>query len=76
MPPAELEGWLATDESKNVGGSNSGESTGHVTLYDAVDDRIAVLDALKVDRASLAGQDAQGVILGSAQIGLLIQGAS
>lgn len=29
IPPAELEEWLQTDESKSVGDSNGGESTGH-----------------------------------------------
>lgn len=29
MQPKELEEWLATDESKSVGDSDSGESTGH-----------------------------------------------
>jgi len=29
MPPAELEDWLATDESKSVGDTSDGESTGH-----------------------------------------------
>ena len=29
MAPAELERWLDTDESKSVGDSDSGESTGH-----------------------------------------------
>jgi hypothetical protein len=29
MPPQELEDWLETDESKSVGDSDSGESTGH-----------------------------------------------
>lgn len=29
IPPAELEDWLETDESKSVGDSDSGESTGH-----------------------------------------------
>lgn len=29
MAPKELEDWLDTDESKSVGDSDSGESTGH-----------------------------------------------
>ena len=29
MQPKELEEWLETDESKSVGDSDSGESTGH-----------------------------------------------
>ena len=29
MAPKELEEWLETDESKSVGDSDSGESTGH-----------------------------------------------
>lgn len=29
MAPKELEEWLATDESKSVGDSDDGESTGH-----------------------------------------------
>ena len=29
MQPKELEDWLETDESKSVGDSDSGESTGH-----------------------------------------------
>lgn len=29
MEPKELEAWLDTDESKSVGDSNGGESTGH-----------------------------------------------
>lgn len=29
MPPAELDDWLDTDESRSVGDSDSGESTGH-----------------------------------------------
>jgi hypothetical protein len=29
MQPKELEGWLDTDESKSVGDSDGGESTGH-----------------------------------------------
>ncbi|MGB3723950.1 MAG: DUF3140 domain-containing protein [Pacificimonas sp.] len=29
MAPSELEEWLDTDESKSVGNSDSGESTGH-----------------------------------------------
>lgn len=29
MAPAELERWLETDESKSVGDSDNGESTGH-----------------------------------------------
>ena len=29
MTPKELESWLDTDESKSVGDSDSGESTGH-----------------------------------------------
>ena len=29
MAPAELEDWLETEESKSVGDSGSGESTGH-----------------------------------------------
>ena len=29
MQPKELEEWLETDESKSVGDTNSGESTGH-----------------------------------------------
>ena len=29
MAPQELEDWLKTDESKSVGDSDSGESTGH-----------------------------------------------
>jgi len=29
MAPKELEDWLETDESKSVGDSDSGESTGH-----------------------------------------------
>ena len=29
MAPKELEEWLATEESKSVGDSDSGESTGH-----------------------------------------------
>lgn len=29
MQPKELEEWLATDESKSVGDSDGGESTGH-----------------------------------------------
>ena len=29
MQPSELEDWLETDESKSVGDSDSGESTGH-----------------------------------------------
>ena len=29
MQPQELEDWLETDESKSVGDSDSGESTGH-----------------------------------------------
>ncbi|MBT8099589.1 MAG: DUF3140 domain-containing protein [Gammaproteobacteria bacterium] len=29
MAPGELEEWLQTDESKSVGDSDSGESTGH-----------------------------------------------
>ena len=29
MAPAELEDWLETDESKSVGDSDGGESTGH-----------------------------------------------
>lgn len=29
MPPAELEDWLKTDESKSVGDTSDGESTGH-----------------------------------------------
>lgn len=29
MAPAELEDWLQTDESRSVGDSDSGESTGH-----------------------------------------------
>ena len=29
MAPKELEEWLQTDESKSVGDSDSGESTGH-----------------------------------------------
>ncbi|MEM8758231.1 MAG: DUF3140 domain-containing protein [Planctomycetota bacterium] len=29
MQPAELEDWLATDESTSVGDTDSGESTGH-----------------------------------------------
>lgn len=29
MAPATLEDWLETDESKSVGDSDSGESTGH-----------------------------------------------
>ena len=29
MQPKELEEWLGTDESKSVGDSDSGESTGH-----------------------------------------------
>ncbi|NNF67297.1 MAG: DUF3140 domain-containing protein, partial [Gammaproteobacteria bacterium] len=29
MAPAELEDWLKTEESRSVGDSNNGESTGH-----------------------------------------------
>lgn len=29
MPPAELEDWLKTEESKSVGDAANGESTGH-----------------------------------------------
>ncbi|MBA3967949.1 MAG: DUF3140 domain-containing protein [Nitrospirales bacterium] len=29
IPPSELEDWLETEESKIVGDSNDGESTGH-----------------------------------------------
>ena len=29
IPPAELEDWLETEESKSVGDSSNGESTGH-----------------------------------------------
>lgn len=31
MAPAELERWLETDESKQVGDRSSGESTGHAS---------------------------------------------
>ncbi|MFV1463766.1 MULTISPECIES: DUF3140 domain-containing protein [unclassified Phaeobacter] len=31
MTPAELESWLETEESKSVGDSDNGESTGHAS---------------------------------------------
>ena len=31
MAPAELENWLETDESRSVGDSDDGESTGHAS---------------------------------------------
>ncbi|MFV1598918.1 MULTISPECIES: DUF3140 domain-containing protein [unclassified Phaeobacter] len=31
MAPAELESWLETEESKSVGDSDNGESTGHAS---------------------------------------------
>lgn len=37
MAPQELEDWLETDESKSVGDSGSGESTGHKSGRKIVD---------------------------------------
>ena len=37
MPPAELEDWLQTDESKSVGDTAKGESTGHQSGRKIVD---------------------------------------
>ena len=37
MAPKELEDWLDTDESKSVGDSDSGESTGHKSGRKIVD---------------------------------------
>ncbi|NND75125.1 MAG: DUF3140 domain-containing protein [Ilumatobacter sp.] len=49
MSPAELEDWLATDESKSVGDSDGGESTGHASGRRIVDIKRANVDELTDD---------------------------
>lgn len=46
MSPGELEEWLETDESKSVGDSDGGESTGHRSGRRIVDIRRRNVDEL------------------------------
>lgn len=49
MAPAELEEWLATDESKAVGDRDDGESTGHAMGRRIVRMKRETVDALSDD---------------------------
>ncbi|MCB5199945.1 DUF3140 domain-containing protein [Loktanella sp. TSTF-M6] len=50
MAPQELEDWLKTDESKSVGDSDSGESTGHASGRRIVEIKRTNKDALTDDQ--------------------------
>ncbi|KQI68412.1 DNA-binding protein [Loktanella sp. 3ANDIMAR09] len=50
MAPQELEDWLKTDESKSVGDSDSGESTGHASGRRIVKIKRTNKDALTDDQ--------------------------
>ncbi|WP_040494774.1 DUF3140 domain-containing protein [Ilumatobacter nonamiensis] len=49
MEPAELEEWLATDESKSVGDSDESESTGHASGRRIVEIKRTNVDELTDD---------------------------
>ena len=50
MAPKELEEWLATEESKSVGDSDDGESTGHKSGRRIVEIKRTNKDALSADQ--------------------------
>ncbi len=50
MAPQELEDWLRTEESKSVGDSDSGESTGHRSGR-------RIVDIKRTDKADLSDAD-------------------
>ena len=50
MSPSELEDWLKTDESRSVGDSDSGESTGHRSGRRIVDIKRTRKDELTDDQ--------------------------
>lgn len=52
MQPKELEEWLETDESRSVGDSDSGESTGHRSGRRIVDIKRTHKDELSDDQWS------------------------
>ncbi len=52
MTPKELEDWLDTEESKSVGDSDSGESTGHKSGKRIVDIKNTKKDDLTDDQYS------------------------
>lgn len=49
MSPKELEEWLATDESRSVGDSDDGESTGHASGRRIVEIKRKTVDELTDD---------------------------
>ena len=49
LAPAELEKWLETDESRSVGQSDGGESTGHASGRRIVELRRTTKDDLSAD---------------------------
>jgi hypothetical protein len=49
LPPAELEKWLETDESRSVGQGDGGESTGHASGRRIVELRRTTKDDLSAD---------------------------
>lgn len=59
MAPAELEEWLATDESKAVGDRDDGESTGH-----AMGRRIVRMKRKTVDELSEDDHEAMRKVVG------------
>jgi hypothetical protein len=59
MAPAELEVWLDTDESKSVGDSDDGESTGHASGR-----RIVEIRRKNVDELTDADHDHMNEVVG------------
>lgn len=59
MSPSELEDWLETDESKSVGDSDGGESTGHRSGR-----RIVALKRKTVDDLTQADYDHMDKVVG------------
>ena len=59
MEPAELESWLDTDESKQVGDTTDGESTGHRSGR-----RIVEIKRTNVDDLSAADHDHMKKVVG------------
>ena len=59
MSPRELEDWLATEESRSVGDSDDGESTGHASGR-----RIVEIDRKTVDELSDDDYDHMNKVVG------------